>query len=228
MASALLPSPFFPLSSLCISRHSPESVAFYCLCHSWLRRDSSAEWRTISMRDRSKNRKPLQKGRNLSSEAIQAIQALKRARRHGDEGDSWVGGPGRRHRVFEEIRKEYWYKPKLSVYVDLISVLARNGSLEEVERVCSYLMMERWDPDTEGFNSLLRTLLDFGRIHTTMDCYRLMKLWESDPDEATFKILICGLESMGEMDIAASLKQEAERYFGSLDFLEEDEETVPA
>lgn len=130
--------------------------------------------------------------------------------------------------VFEEIRKEYWYKPKLSVYVDLIAVLARNGSLEELERVCSYLMMERWDPDTEGFNSLLRTLLDFGRIHTTMDCYRLMKLWETDPDEATFRILISGLESMGEMDIAANLRQEAERYFGSLDFLEEDEETVPA
>ena len=35
------------------------------------------------MRDRGKNRKPLQKGRNLSSEAIQAIQALKRARKSG-------------------------------------------------------------------------------------------------------------------------------------------------
>lgn len=45
------------------------------------------------MRDRSKNRKPLQKGRNLSSEAIQAIQALKRARRHGGEGELVAGGP---------------------------------------------------------------------------------------------------------------------------------------
>lgn len=33
----------------------------------------------IKMRDRSKNRKPLQRGRNLSIEAIQAVQALKRA-----------------------------------------------------------------------------------------------------------------------------------------------------
>lgn len=31
------------------------------------------------MRDRSKNRKPLQRGRMLSIEAIQAVQALKRA-----------------------------------------------------------------------------------------------------------------------------------------------------
>ncbi|KAJ0595014.1 putative tetratricopeptide-like helical domain superfamily, protein THYLAKOID ASSEMBLY 8 [Helianthus annuus] len=33
----------------------------------------------VTMRDRSKNRKPLQKGRNLSIEAIQTIQSLKRA-----------------------------------------------------------------------------------------------------------------------------------------------------
>lgn len=33
----------------------------------------------VSMRDRSKNRKPLQKGRSLSIEAIQTVQALKRA-----------------------------------------------------------------------------------------------------------------------------------------------------
>lgn len=38
----------------------------------------------ISMRDRSKNRKPLQKGRNLSIEAIQAVQALKRAKQNGE------------------------------------------------------------------------------------------------------------------------------------------------
>ena len=36
---------------------------------------------TINMRDRSQNRKPLQRGRNLSIEAIQAVQALKRAKR---------------------------------------------------------------------------------------------------------------------------------------------------
>lgn len=38
----------------------------------------------ITMRDRSKNRKPLQKGRNLSIEAIQTVQALKRAKGEED------------------------------------------------------------------------------------------------------------------------------------------------
>lgn len=38
----------------------------------------------ITMRDRSKNRKPLQKGRSLSIEAIQTVQALKRAAKSED------------------------------------------------------------------------------------------------------------------------------------------------
>jgi hypothetical protein len=36
---------------------------------------------TITMRDRGKNRKPTQRGRYLSTEAIQAVQSLKRAAR---------------------------------------------------------------------------------------------------------------------------------------------------
>ena len=49
-----------------------------------------------------------------------------------------------------------------------------------------------------------------------------MKLWEIDPEEETFRILILGLESMAEMEIAGELRQEAQKYFGSLDFLSED------
>jgi hypothetical protein len=42
-------------------------------------RRKSAAAATITMRDRSKNRKPTQRGRYLSTEAIQAVQSLKRA-----------------------------------------------------------------------------------------------------------------------------------------------------
>ena len=38
---------------------------------------------TITMRNRSKNRKPTQRGRYLSTEAIQAVQSLKRAALRG-------------------------------------------------------------------------------------------------------------------------------------------------
>lgn len=125
------------------------------------------------------------------------------------------------------MRKEHWYKPQLSVYVDMITVLANNGLKEKVEQICSYLKKECLEPDTEGFNMLLRTLLNFGFNNTAMDCFRLMKLWESEPDESTFRILIKGLESNGELDLLLSVKDEAEKYFdGNLEFLEEEEQLV--
>jgi len=131
--------------------------------------------------------------------------------------------------VFEEVRKEHWYKPQLSVYIDMITVLANNDLYDKVEQICSYLKKEYLEPDTEGFNMLLKTLLNLGFNNTAMDCFRLMKLWESEPDESTFRILIHGLESNGEMDLSVAVKREAEKYFdGHLEFLEEKEEMVPS
>ncbi|EHA8591661.1 hypothetical protein COCNU_scaffold114074G000010 [Cocos nucifera] len=52
----------------------------------WPQTRRSGRMRVITMRDRSKNRKPTQRGRYLSIEAIQAVQALKRAKISG--GDS--------------------------------------------------------------------------------------------------------------------------------------------
>lgn len=202
------------------------------------------------MRDRSKNRKPTQRGRYLSIEGIQVVQALKRAKiSGGDSLDRALESKVRRLvkfdmiavlrellrqgeallslQVFEEVRKEYWYKPQLTVYVDIIRVLASNDLPEKVEQVCSYLKMECLEADTEGFNVLLSSLLEFGFTRTAMDCFRLMKLWESEPDESTFRILINGLESKGEIDLSTAIRQEAENFFGGpLEFLEEREEVV--
>ncbi|KAJ0987115.1 hypothetical protein J5N97_005471 [Dioscorea zingiberensis] len=205
------------------------------------------------MRDRTKNRKPVQRGRYLSVEAIQAVQALKRGWRMGDRESLEMTMAARVRRlvkrdmmavlgelqsqgeallalqVFEEVRKEHWYKPRLSVYVNMIIVLASNGLYKEVDQICSYLKKEHWEADIEGFNSLLKTLLEFDFTQTAMDCFRLMKLWESEPDDLTYRILIQGLESKGEMDLSVAVREEAEEHFGrSLDFLDEKEETASA
>ncbi|XP_062185993.1 pentatricopeptide repeat-containing protein At1g62350-like [Phragmites australis] len=123
--------------------------------------------------------------------------------------------------VFEEIRKEHWYKPRLLWYVNLITVLASKGLRSEVDRACSYLKREQLEPDTDGFNLLLKTLLDAGFTQLTMDCFRLMKLWDSDPDRITYRTLIKGLESLGKMDLSPDVRLEAENEYGSLDFLDE-------
>jgi len=197
---------------------------------------------TITMRNRSKNRKPTQRGRYLSTEAIQAVQSLKRAALRG--GPAVAVEPRLRRllkadmvavfrelaaqgesllalQVFEEIHKEHWYKPRLLWYVDLVTVLASKGLRSEVDKACSYLKREQLEPDTEGFNLLLKALLDAGFPQLTLDCFRLMKLWDSDPDRITYTTLIKGLESLGKMELSAGIRLEAENDYGSLDFVDE-------
>uniref|UniRef100_A0A0E0KRV0 Pentacotripeptide-repeat region of PRORP domain-containing protein n=1 Tax=Oryza punctata TaxID=4537 RepID=A0A0E0KRV0_ORYPU len=200
----------------------------------------------ITMRDRSKNRKPTQRGRYLSTEAIQAVQSLKRAVLRGGPSAAVPVEPKLRRllkadmvavfrelaaqgeallalQVFEEIRKEHWYKPKLMLYVDIVTVLASKGLRSEVDKVCSYLKREQLEPDTEGFNLLLKALLDAEFTQLSMDCFRLMKLWDSDPDRITYRTLIKGLESLGGMGLSADIRLEAQNDYGDLDFLDEEE-----
>ncbi|TVU15597.1 hypothetical protein EJB05_39127 [Eragrostis curvula] len=208
------------------------------------RRSAAAAAVTITMRDRSKNRKPTQRGRYLSTEAIQAVQSLKRAALRSTPATAVAVEPKLRRllkadlvavfrelaaqgeallalEVFDEIRKEHWYRPRLLWYVDLVTVLASKGLRSEVEKTCSYLKREQLEPDTDGFNMLLKALLDAGFAQLTMDCFRLMKLWDSDPDRATYRTLIRGLESRGKMDLSADIRLEAENEYGSIDFLDE-------
>ncbi|OVA00679.1 Pentatricopeptide repeat [Macleaya cordata] len=201
----------------------------------------------IVMRDRGKNRKPLQRGR-VSIEAIQTVQALKRAKNDSNLLERVFESKFRRLiksdmiavlrdlqrqneallalQVFEDVRKEYWYKPQVLIYADLITVLASNGLFEKVELVFLDLKMEnRLEADTDGFNALLRTLMEFGIYRLSMECFQLMKKVGCEPDESTFRILINGLDSKGETGLSAIFRQEAEKYFGEhLEFLEEKEE----
>lgn len=51
-----------------------------------------------------------------------------------------------------------------------------------------------------------------------------MKLWNSEPDRITYRTLINGLESLGEMDLSAKMRLEAENDYGDLwDYLDEEE-----
>ncbi|XP_010270549.1 PREDICTED: pentatricopeptide repeat-containing protein At1g62350-like [Nelumbo nucifera] len=213
----------------------------------FLRYSSSKSSMIVIMRDRSKNRKPLQRGR-ISTEAIQAVQALKRAKNDGDLLESVMESKVRRLvkqdiiavlrdlqrqneallalKVFEDIRKEYWYKPQVLVYAGMIKVLANNGLFEMVERVFLYMKMEsNLEADLEAFNALLQTFMDFSIIELVMECFHLMKVVECEPDKSTFKILINGLESKGETGLSTIVRQEAKKYYGgSLEFLQEKED----
>ncbi|PRQ25222.1 putative pentatricopeptide [Rosa chinensis] len=202
----------------------------------------------ITMRDRSKNPRPLQKGRNLSIEAIQTIQALKRAKKNEGLMEQVFNSKFRRLlkldmmavlkdllrqnecflalKVFEDIRKEYWYKPQVLLYADMIKVMASNELFEQVENLCLCLKQEtNLQPDIEGFNALLTALLSFNLPTLAMECYYLMKGVGCEPDRSSFRILIKGLESVGETGPLGIVRQDAQNLYGeSLEFLEEDEE----
>ncbi|KAL5562302.1 hypothetical protein UlMin_032049 [Ulmus minor] len=202
----------------------------------------------VTMRDRSNNPRPLQKGRNLSIEAIQTVQALKRANKNNRSLEEAFDSKFRRLlkfdvmavlrellrqnecllalKVFEDIRKEHWYKPQVSLYADVINVLGCNGFLEELELVFSCFKKEtNLQPDIEGFNALLRNLINLSFPKLAMESYCLMKEVACDPDRSTFRLLINGLEAMGETGSSAVVRLDAQKYYGeSLDFLEEKEE----
>uniref|UniRef100_A0A2P2JG77 Uncharacterized protein MANES_15G113700 n=1 Tax=Rhizophora mucronata TaxID=61149 RepID=A0A2P2JG77_RHIMU len=208
----------------------------------------------VSARGRGgNNRKPLQRGRDLSIEAIQAVQALKRT------WSSVPNSPNLDHvlrskfsrllkfdmiavlrellrqnrcllalKVFGMIRKEQWYKPQVSLYVDMATVLVSNGFLEQVELLMTYLKAERnLEPETEGFCSLLRTLMSFNLTDPgiVMECYDVIKALGCEPDRPTFKVLINGLELAGQSGASAIMRKDAQKYYGeSLGFLHEEDE----
>ncbi|PIN14783.1 hypothetical protein CDL12_12585 [Handroanthus impetiginosus] len=202
---------------------------------------------SITMRDRSKNRKPLQRGRNLSIEAIQTIQALKRAAKHSELSLEQVFENKFRRllkfdmiavlreflrqnqcllalKVFEDFRKEDWYRPQLLLYAEMVTVLGSNGLLEKVELLIMELKAETIvNPDVEGFNALLESLMNLNLTGLAMESFDLMKSLSCDPDRRSFKILIDGLKSSGEMDLLAVMLQDAKKYGYSVNFLEKDE-----
>ncbi|KAG2706270.1 hypothetical protein I3760_05G096500 [Carya illinoinensis] len=206
----------------------------------------------VTMSSRGKNRKPLQKGRNPSIESIQAVQALKRAQKDKHTLDRVFHSKFKRLlkldmmavlrellrqnqcvlalKVFEDIRREFWYKPQVSVYADMVTVLASNGLVEHVELLIqSYLKIEAVDlgPEIEGFNALFKALLSSNNTKLAMECYCLMKQAGCEPDKSSFKILITGLESRGETGPSLTIRQDAQMYFGeSLEFLDEEEEMM--
>lgn len=131
--------------------------------------------------------------------------------------------------VFEDIRREIWYKPQVLLYSDMIQVFGSNGFVEEVELLHLYLKNEtNLKPEVEGFNALLRALLGLSFIELAMECYCLMKQVGCEPDRSTFRILVNGLESMGETAASGIVRMDAQKFYGeSLDFLEEEKEEFP-
>ncbi|KAJ7947462.1 Pentatricopeptide repeat [Quillaja saponaria] len=182
---------------------------------------------------RSRPRKPLWRSSVLSTEAIQAVQALKLAKSghkleqvfsrrlsrllKADLLDTFAELQRQNEldlalKVFKFIHKEAGYKPELSLYCGMILLLGKNKLIDKAEELFSELMTEGLEPDTSIFTEMIGAYIQVGMIEKAMETYKLMKASGCNPDKLTFMILIRNLEKAGEKELAATMKKECVDY----------------
>lgn len=187
------------------------------------------------------NRGPLVKGRVLSTEAIQAVQLLKRVRR-GDQTNLDQQVSKALHRlikndliatfnellrqghcevavkVFSFVRSEYWYKTDLTLYADLVAALAGKGMPDEIDRLIRDLEGEGEIPcDNKGLIRLVKALIAAERRESTLRLCGLLKNSGCGStysvDEYVVQTLSRGLRRLGEAGAADEVKMEFGRFF---------------
>ncbi|CAA3023683.1 protein THYLAKOID ASSEMBLY 8, chloroplastic [Olea europaea var. sylvestris] len=181
------------------------------------------------------NRGPLLKGRILSTEAIQAIQALKRAHRtdrtnlpthilsrliKSDLIATFKELLRQDHcilalKVFSTLRSEY--SVDFGNYADLVLALSRNGFRDEIDAL--FLDMEKEGgiqcDDIKGLSRLIKALVNAERKESTVRIYEMMRKigWGSrvTVDEYLGKVLSRGLRRFGEDKMADEIDEELRR-----------------
>uniref|UniRef100_A0A2N9J5G9 Uncharacterized protein n=1 Tax=Fagus sylvatica TaxID=28930 RepID=A0A2N9J5G9_FAGSY len=177
------------------------------------------------------NRGPLMKGRILSIEAINAIQALKRAHKSSSTSDPTTflsrliksdllatlrellrqDQCALALHAFSAFRSEY--NPDLSLYADVATALARNLMLEDLDRLISDLEGDYVDGiqcDDKGVIKLIKVVIAADRRESTVRIYELMKRsgWGStiEADDYVVRVLSKGLRRLGEEGLADEVK----------------------
>lgn len=104
--------------------------------------------------------------------------------------------------------------------------MADNNLLDEVSYLYAAMKSEKGlVADTESFNTLLVVLLNHKLFELVMDCYAFMQSIGYEPDRTSFRVLVQGLESNGEMGLSGIVRQDAHEYYGeSLEFSDEIED----
>ncbi|GLU14470.1 hypothetical protein SLE2022_310380 [Rubroshorea leprosula] len=195
----------------------------------------SAHLSFISIRcGRRDNRGPLLKGRILSSEAIQAIQSLKRAYRKSSSSspaDATLPSLSRLIKsdllatlrellrqeqcvlalhVFSTIRSEY-PPPDLALYADMVVALARNRLMEQIDGLIDQMEEINCD-DEKGLVRLMKGVIGAERKESTVRIFKLMKKSGVGSDkkvgEYVVKVLSLGLRNFGEENMAEEVEKE--------------------
>ncbi|KAJ4957696.1 hypothetical protein NE237_024807 [Protea cynaroides] len=212
------------------------SLSYFSLSHSSPGTRTHRNYVAIRCGPRD-NRGKLQRGRVLSTEAIQAVQALKRAERvNQTQIDEFVSKTISRLikqdllaslkellrqercylalKVFEVVRSEPWYKTDCSLYADMVTALARTGMAEEIDRLISVdLEIDglKQGGDEPGLSRLVKALIAAERTDSVARVYGLMKgggRGTSAADDYVVKVLSRGLRRLGKRRVADEVEME--------------------
>ncbi|XP_039162949.1 protein THYLAKOID ASSEMBLY 8, chloroplastic [Eucalyptus grandis] len=170
------------------------------------------------------NRGPLVKGRTLSTEAIQAVQSLKRAH----QTDAAAPGPpptsaapsrasssptSSLPSVPAVTRSEHG-PVTLSLYADVASALARQGMGEEIDALVEELEREEGPVEwgDKAVPRLLKAVIGAGRRGAAVRIYGMMRRSGWGPgaksEDHAVKVLSRGLRRMGEVGLADEIDEE--------------------
>lgn len=185
----------------------------------------------------------------MSTEAIQAVQCLKLAKSpakleqvfntrisrllKADLLDT-LGELQRQNeldlalQVFEFLRNEVWYEPNQSLFSDMMYMYGKRKLIDRVEELFSDLKKEGLEPDTRAYTELIGAYLQVDQIEKAMETYECMKESGCIPDKLILTILIRNLETAGEEQLAAAVKNDCAEYIDFPEkFLKEVERKYP-
>ncbi|XP_074281446.1 protein THYLAKOID ASSEMBLY 8, chloroplastic-like [Silene latifolia] len=188
-------------------------------------------------------RKPMWRSRHLSTEAIQAVQALKLAKNptklnqvfdtrisrllKADLLDTLCELQRQNEldlslKVFEFAKTESWYTPNVSLYYDMIMVLGKNKLIEKAIELFEEMKKEGLKPDTRAYTELIGAYFQVSMVEKAMETYNEMKSSGCIPDKLTLMIMVRNLEKAERDDLSVSVKRDFEEYVDDADeFLEE-------
>ncbi|XP_058110187.1 protein THYLAKOID ASSEMBLY 8, chloroplastic [Magnolia sinica] len=179
------------------------------------------------------NRGPLVRGRTLSTEAMLAVQTLKRASARESNEDDIICKTFLRlvkpdllaslrellrqnhcHlalKVFAAARRELWYQTDYSLYAEMVSALAKNGMTPEIDCLVSDLLEESfYAGDNRGLARLFKVLIGANQAKSVVNIYGLMKRGNGEPDVYIFKVVSKGLRRLGETSAADEVDKDLE------------------
>ncbi|XP_030486148.2 pentatricopeptide repeat-containing protein At1g62350 [Cannabis sativa] len=96
-------------------------------------------------------------------------------------------------KMYDEVRKEIWYRPDMFFYRDMLMMLARNKKVNEAMKVWQDLKSENVVFDQHTYGDIVRVFLDNGLPSEAMYIYNEMTSSPDPPLSLPFRVILKGL-----------------------------------